>query len=174
MCCDFRLLGPLLGLTLALALSGPGRADETYRWVDKDGVVHFTDNPMELPEPQRSQVLRKLEAERARQKAAREANPGAYEPIPPEAREERIPPQPPPQSTPAPTPEPPPADPADAQTEKPGREQWQARLKAARERVEELERLCVEITEQQQSANQQFLMFGRPGAQAEAAQALEA
>jgi len=34
---------------------------DTYKWVDKKGVVHFTDNPDELPEPQRSQVLRELE-----------------------------------------------------------------------------------------------------------------
>ena len=62
-----RLTGiGLVGL-LALAPIGGVRA-ESYRWVDEDGVVHYTDDPYQLPEPQRSKVIEKLEKEGAAEK----------------------------------------------------------------------------------------------------------
>lgn len=32
---------------LVLALAGPAAAQQVYKWVDKDGTVHFTDSPPE-------------------------------------------------------------------------------------------------------------------------------
>lgn len=47
-------------LLLCLALTGAGQlgAAEFYRWVDQNGVVHFTDNLHNIPEKQRSTATR--------------------------------------------------------------------------------------------------------------------
>ena len=62
----FFILGlPFLG-------SGPASAAEFYRWVDQNGVVHFTDNMHNIPEKQRGTANR-IEAKE---------NPRAAEPAP--------------------------------------------------------------------------------------------
>jgi len=174
-----------------LAGSGLARA-ESYQWTDKDGTVHFTDDPSQLPEPMRTQVLQRLEAERQKARGPAGAAPGRYDPIPPEARAERLPPAPvggapgrsgaeaPPPPEAAPAGAPPDGGSAAAPGEEPaapaaaqGKEYWRGRLTAARQRVSELKQQCADLEARQQASSTQFLLFGHTAAQADGAQALE-
>ena len=48
-------LGVFIALFIFLALGGPCYAD-FYKWVDKDGVVHITDDIMKVPEGLRGKL----------------------------------------------------------------------------------------------------------------------
>ena len=47
-----------LTLGLSILLGGVLSAAEYYRWIDQNGVIHFTDNLHDVPERQRSNVGR--------------------------------------------------------------------------------------------------------------------
>ncbi|MGH7825963.1 MAG: TIGR02281 family clan AA aspartic protease [Candidatus Binatia bacterium] len=51
-------LPKILRLCLLLALTGQSHAGDFYRWVDQNGVVHFTDNLHNIPEKQRQTATR--------------------------------------------------------------------------------------------------------------------
>jgi len=162
-----RLL--LVGALLAPA----GTRAESYKWVDEDGVVHFTDNPYDLPEPQRSKVLRELEKEREAQKEKRSSE---HPPLPPGARQER----PPPSRDVSPSPKAGSAEgrKANEESEAAGEQQpasqrdhWRNKIKTAREKAAGLEEKCKQLESERDQANRNALVFARPGARAKARQA---
>ena len=164
-----------LAMTFSWALVNLAKAD-IYKWVDKKGVVHFTDNPDELPEPQRSKVLKELEQQEKKRKKSLEANPGqqsqGYKPIPPEARQERIPPQKQadenaqvlhsntssgnaaaPEKTNK-------VDP----TNKEQRKMWKDKAALARKKVDDLEKECQKLRSARDESSRKGLIFGTPNA----------
>ncbi len=168
-----RLLAGWLVLAAAAALLGgtrTGRAGELYRWVDKQGTVHFTDRPEDLPEPMRSKVLeeiqRREEAAQKKQNAAPSS--GTATPSPPPAETERLPiaPAPPIQDT-----SPPPADVGkfpmpQAEPEEPDRaalrEQWKKLADDARALVQKLEADCQRLEAEKDAAWNSFQVLVRP------------
>jgi clan AA aspartic protease (TIGR02281 family) len=48
----------LFGVCLSLLLAGQLDAAEFYRWVDQNGIIHFTDNLHNIPEKQRHTASR--------------------------------------------------------------------------------------------------------------------
>lgn len=168
-----RLIGIALAGLLASAPVGGVRA-ESYRWVDDDGVVHYTDDPYQLPEPQRSKVLEKLEKERAAEKERSGARPGHdrsgptewHQPLPEGARQERLPAAPGIEDEAA-------AEEAAATEAEPdaaadgrqGAEQaWRKKAARARERVAELENRCAELERERDLLRRKALIFATPGA----------
>jgi hypothetical protein len=146
---------PIVGVTLLFLSLSPARA-EVYKWVDRKGTVHYTDDPDQLPEPRRSQVLReleeKLQKERERRKQLRQQ--GIHVPT------ERLPPPPPPR---------PPvtrSHPAKDRLERrqKSREKWQALSQKARDRVTELEKKCEELRTKRDLNSRDRLTHARPGA----------
>ncbi|RMD61781.1 DUF4124 domain-containing protein, partial [Candidatus Parcubacteria bacterium] len=74
-----------IGLCVGVLLSAAAYAQQVYRWVDKKGVVHFTDDPEKLPEPKRSEALRNLKVRTGTKRHATSfsrqessASPGTY------------------------------------------------------------------------------------------------
>jgi aspartyl protease family protein len=53
-----KLVAPLALVLAGVALSNPARGAEFYRWVDDKGIVHFTDNPHNIPEKRRGNAKR--------------------------------------------------------------------------------------------------------------------
>jgi hypothetical protein len=39
------MIARIVASAIALAVAGPSAAQQVYKWVDKDGTVHFTDSP---------------------------------------------------------------------------------------------------------------------------------
>lgn len=39
------MIARIVASAIALAVAGPSVAQQVYKWVDKDGTVHFTDSP---------------------------------------------------------------------------------------------------------------------------------
>lgn len=144
---------PLFAAALVILPHSPGRA-EVYRYVDKKGTVHYTDDPDQLPEPQRSKVLRELEEkikkEQERRRKLREQ--GLEDP------EERLPP----------APEPAPSGPHPAterlKQRKASKKAWEARADKARELVATLEKKCEELKTERDINNRDRLTGARPGA----------
>jgi hypothetical protein len=162
-------IGWALAVSLGLALSAlPAAWAQSYKWTDKDGVLHFTDDPYELPEPQRTEVLRQIERERKDKNPNPETD---LPPIPPEARQERLPvddafklrTSPDPGSD---TPAEPPAPPPESQ-----RKFWKAKADRARAQVSELEAKCAEIETKRDEDGRKALIFATPGARAGAQKA---
>ncbi len=166
-----RLTGIGLAGLLALAPVGDVQA-ESYRWVDKDGVVHYTDDPYQLPEPQRSKVLEKLEKERAAEKKRSGGRSGSdrsgptewYQPLPEGARQERLPADPgiddEAAAEEAAEAE---ADPA-ADDRQGAKQAWQKKAARARKRVADLESRCAEIERERDLLRRKALIFATPGA----------
>ncbi|MBN2496086.1 MAG: DUF4124 domain-containing protein [Deltaproteobacteria bacterium] len=144
------LLPTLLALSSLLDLSARAQA---YRWTDSDGVVHFTDNPYELPEPMRSKTLRELERIREEEKKRRQET---GEPVqPPQPKREQIADSPPSRPRLPPGPEVKKLRPQDKQ-------RWKNRMRKARDAVSNLERRCAELEGGLLQARRQQLLFGRP------------
>ena len=163
-----RICTPILATALAIALGLPASSQATsYKYTDKDGVVHFTDNPYDLPEPQRSNILRELH-----KKEAPKTNPsaGKLPPIPPGARLERLPTNEGADRSGA--------DPLDqigardnlgsdrapTTADESKKENWQTKAQKARERVDGLEGRCKALQSKRDQSNRQALMFAKPGA----------
>jgi len=133
----------LLGLLL-------GAQAQVYKWVDKQGTAHFTDNPDELPEPQRSEALRKIEEKLKKKKTTPEPTQPAIPPT------ERLPP-----------------DPGISGSEMTGpdrstkrrqkKELWQSKVSAARSNVAALEKRCKQLESEAQKSGRDSLIFARPG-----------
>jgi uncharacterized protein DUF4124 len=165
----WRLIGAIfLGLLFA---AGPALA-EIYQWVDKNGTTHFTDNPDELPEPQRSDVLRQirekeLKKEEERRKAGKvpekvfKKKPRRYpqhDPIPPDTKV-----------------------PADVDSKKSGsaeniinpnsRSAWQDKMQKARKLVADLEIRCKKLESERDTNNRAGLIFATPAARQKAQEA---
>ncbi len=70
----------LIGLFI---LTGTAFGQEVYRWRDEKGVVHFTDDPTQIPEKYRSQVQQK-----APSKESTPPQPISPRPVKPPARNE--------------------------------------------------------------------------------------
>jgi len=45
-----------LSAWLPLIIISPVKSEEVYKWVDENGIVHFTDSPMAIPSEYRDQV----------------------------------------------------------------------------------------------------------------------
>ncbi len=156
-------------LVVGALLAPPGARAESYKWVDKNGVVHFTDNPFDLPEPQRSKVLRELEKERQEQDKNNEKNEKKPGPLPPGAREERLPPGR--DVAPSPKAENGEGRKVSGETKTTGeqhpesqRDYWRNKLKTAREKVAGLEETCAQKEAERDQENRNALVFARPGA----------
>ncbi|NMB76632.1 MAG: DUF4124 domain-containing protein [Myxococcales bacterium] len=156
---------------MAAALLGgtrTGRAGELYRWVDKQGTVHFTDRPEDLPEPMRSKVLEEIQRreEAAQKKQNASPSSGTATPSPPPGETERLPiaPAPPIQDTPPPTPSLPPA--AQAEPGEPDRaalrEQWKKLADEARATIQNLEADCRRLEAEKDAAWNSFQVLVRP------------
>lgn len=144
----------IFGAALVILLQSPGRAD-VYKYVDKKGTVHYTDNPDKLPEPQRSKVLRELEEKIKKEQERRRRLKEQGLEVP----DERLPPPPPPRLDNRPHPATNRLD-----KRKAARKTWEERGKKARERVANLEEKCAELkTERDHNATDR-LTFSRPGA----------
>jgi len=159
----WRLIGAIfMGLLFA---AGPARA-EIYQWVDKNGTTHFTDNPDELPEPQRSNVLRQIrEEERKKQEERKKAGK-----VPESVYKEK--PRRYPQHDPIP---PDPKKPAAVDSKKSTPEQeaimnpnskpaWRGKMKEARKLVAELEVKCKKHESERDKNKRAGLIFATPAA----------
>lgn len=144
---------------------------ESYKYTDKNGVVHFTDDPYALPEPQRSKVLRRLEQERAEQEKRRqqglEKPPQVREKLPvghiganPKGGKGRADPPKTGRTT---------TDPTSASQ----REQWKTKMANARKRVNSLREECDKLRTTRNDNKRKSLIFATPGARAEANKAAD-
>jgi hypothetical protein len=168
------IIGLLAGL---LVVCPPSNGAETYRWVDKNGVIHFTDDPEELPEPQRTRVLRELERqeqERQEKERLETLHRSAPPPAPAPETEPGTPEQPsvPDERLPAePAAEEPPAPPAPSvfpgtqrlEARKQSELRWREKAKQARDTVATLEAQCKKLEAQRDQARNASLTLGRPG-----------
>lgn len=163
-----RVFSLLVSLVFGLALAAvkPVCAGELYRWVDKQGTVHFTDRPEDLPEPMRSKVLEEI---RRREEAAREkartspsGTPDVPSPSPTENERLPIAPAPPIQDAPPPaTPSLPPAAQAEPDR-KELREQWKKLADEARAAVQRLQADCQRLESERNAAWNSFQVLVRP------------
>ncbi len=173
-----RLGLQILSLVCLLALASLAKA-ETYTWTDKNGGIHFTDNPYELPEPQRSRALKQQEENRKRTERERKATPqtGArrdndgrkirhesYRP-PDKQRDtveqtrdsgERLP-----------------GGPKVAPLNENKKKRWKARATKARNKTAQLQAKCQSLENSRDTNQRQHLLFGRPGALADSNKAAE-
>lgn len=143
-----------LGAALVVLPPSPGRA-EVYKYVDKQGTVHYTDDPDQLPEPQRSKVLQELEEKiRKEEERRRKLKEQGIE-VP----DERLPPAPPP-------PQPSRPHPATDRLKqrKAAKKAWKERGRKARELVAELEEKCAQLQKERDRNKTDSLTFARPGA----------
>jgi hypothetical protein len=172
-----RICALILATALAIAFGLPATSQATsYKYTDKDGLVHFTDNPYDLPEPQRSEVLRKLH-----KKEVPKSDPstGSLPPIPPGARLERLPTAGGNNRSGA--------DPLDqispndnlgndstpTRLDESSKESWELKAQKARERVDGLEVRCKAHESKRDQSNRQALMFAKPGARGSSKTAAE-
>jgi hypothetical protein len=139
---------------LVILPHAPGHA-EVYKYVDKKGRVHYTDNPDQLPEPERSRVLRELEEKIKKEQERRRKLKEQGIQVP----DERLPPPRPPQPPPGP-------HPATDRLEQrhAARKAWEARAQKARARVTKLEEKCAELKTERDRSRRDSLTFSRPGA----------
>lgn len=143
----------LCGAALVCLLHSPGRA-EVYKYVDKKGTVHYTDDPDQLPEPQRSKVLQELEEKIKKEQERRRKLKEQGIKVP----DERLPPPPPPRpNRPHPATE-------RLKQQKAKRKVWEERGQKARDQVAELEEKCAELKEERDRNKTDSLTFSRPGA----------
>jgi len=64
---------------LAAALTLSASAADIYQWRDKAGIVHFTDDPMQVPAEKRADAIRELEPVAVRQSGPDRAGRAAWE-----------------------------------------------------------------------------------------------
>jgi hypothetical protein len=148
------VVAALIGSVLLFwAAPEPARA-EIYKWVDKKGRVHYTDNPDQLPEPQRSKVLRELEEKLRKERERREKLRKQGIEVP----EERLPPPPPPPDN-----RPHPATNRLEQRQA-DKKKWKALGKQARDQVALLENKCKELQNERDRDSRDSLTHARPGA----------
>lgn len=140
---------------LFFLLPAPARS-QVYKWVDKQGRAHYTDDPDQLPEPQRTKVLNELEEKIKKERERREKLREQGIDVP----DERLPPPP------APRPQEQRAHPATDRLNQrqAAKEKWSTMGKRARERVESLEEKCTELKAERDRNNQDRLTMSRPGA----------
>jgi len=147
----FTLL--VFGAALIILPPSPGRA-EVYKYVDKKGTTHYTDDPDQLPEPQRSKVLQELEEKiKKEQERRRKLKEQGIE-VP----RERLPP------APRPVPSGPHPSAKRLESRKASKAAWEAKAEKARERVLKLEKKCAELETARDQSNRDRLTGARPGA----------
>ncbi|MBW1811131.1 MAG: DUF4124 domain-containing protein [Deltaproteobacteria bacterium] len=161
-----RLIGAVFICLLFAA--GLSRA-EIYKWVDKDGTSHFTDDPYELPEPQRSNVLRKIREEES--KKQEELRKAGKMPAPVFKKKPRRYPQ----HDPIP---PAPKKPAsgEAISNPSSKKFWRDKMQKARKLVADLEQKCKKHENDRDQNRRAGLIFAQPAARQkvqEASAALE-
>lgn len=140
-----------IGAALLILPHSPGRA-EVYKYIDKKGNVHYTDNPDMLPEPQRSKVLKELEEQIKKEQERRLKEPGIegpHERLP--SRTHRVEKHP---NTAT----------KRLKQRKASRKTWKQRGEKAREKVAELEKKCAELKTERDRSNTDRLTFSKPGA----------
>ncbi len=161
-------------LLASLALSSEARAQQVYKWTDKKGVTHFTDNPDELPEPMRTKALNEYKPKDRKQQTRKSSGPARRGRRPYGGRSgnlvgrphERIP-----------------AGPADnggpleggTQTQAPigssgsdAKAAWKDKMSAARKLVADLEARCKNTQRERDSKARARLTLGRPMDRAQA------
>jgi hypothetical protein len=155
-----KRLSLILSTVLAVALldtSSP-RA-EVYKWVDKKGTVHYTDDPDQLPEPMRSKVLRQLE-EKLNRRKKQEKRPGRRrrrDGLP----NEKLPPPPDSSRSESPRTDEPDAFDEAAELAK-QRKDWSSRATRAREQVSRIEKECEELRSKRDQSKRDALILARP------------
>ena len=146
--------------TMLILFSGmPAFAQgRVYRWVDKRGVVHYTDDPEQLPEPQRSEALRKLDASQFKKKSS-SANSSSQGRALPRPGQRKLPAGPADNGNPLPATETLELD-RGQQTPLPDpRENWKRILGDARSRIGKLEQECQRHQQQRDLSRRQALIL---------------
>jgi exonuclease VII small subunit len=157
----------VLAAFFCLAVPHRSRA-EVYQWVDKNGVVHMTDNPMELPEPQRTQVLRTLDKKQDEPSLPKRHK--NYPPLPQGARQERLPMDRFPEEGKTLTREEDLAKEAETPTK---RKRWENLMKQARKQVEHLKQQCQHLESEFNLNRRRSLITAQPGAGQAASRTLD-
>lgn len=164
----------LLPCAAALVLLLPATSwSEVYKWVDKNGTTHFTDDPDQLPEPMRSRALEKLrkkmekkqeEKQRRRDELPRETLPSSPErdTLPSAHRRENTGSS----SRPARRP----SSGTKGTRTKLSKKLWTQRVEQARQRVENLEAQCDKLQSEKNSSGRNALIYARPGDRKKAAE----
>jgi hypothetical protein len=157
-----------------MAWGNQAHAQQLYKWTDKKGVVHLTDNPDELPEPMRTKALKDYKPKERKQQtpkthgAARRGprTHGLQSQDPVDLPHERIPP--------GPTDSGGPLD-SKTQTEAPtggsrsdSKAAWGAKMSAARKLVADLEARCKNARSEHDRSSRAKLTLGRPMDRAQA------
>lgn len=182
----WKALLPALATSFLILGTPPAPRAEVYKWVDKNGVTHFTDDPDQLPEPMRSRALEKLRQEQEKEKKKRDSS-RRRDDLP----NETLPPPPGktnttgsgPQdtlsntTTPPPSPSPPPArspGAGSARARDKARKKWETRVEKARQRVEGLETRCKDLETKKDRSGRNALIYARPGDRKQANQSRKA
>jgi len=174
----------VLVVAVSFLLTGHPRASraEVYKWVDKNGVTHYTDDPDQLPEPMRSKAIEKLKQKREKEKKKQDT-PRRRDDLP----NETLPPPPGDTSSTGPdsggssasttAPSRPPArkpGPDATSARDKDRKKWKRRVEKARQRVEGLEARCKKIETQKNRSGRDALIYARPGDRQQAVESREA
>jgi hypothetical protein len=159
-------------LAALFALWPADSVSEVYQWTDKKGTVHFTDDPEQLPEPQRSKALRELYEKQEQEKKERKSRPktptrlkkspvSSYpnERLPPASKKKR----------PAPTKvvEP------ERTSQKSEKEIWQEKADRARKEVQDLSEKCKRLETLRDQSSRNSLVYARPGDRQKHQQAIQ-
>lgn len=158
-----RLVRLLVTLLIMFDTAPVVAQEQVYRWVDKRGVIHYTDDPEQLPEPQRSEALRKLDTSRYRKKpaATKSAPAGSSLPRP---GQRQLPPGPADKGNPLPATESLELDNSGRAQQIDPRDNWKRILATARSRIDQLEKDCRRYQQDRNHSRRQALLFARPGA----------
>ncbi|MBW2700311.1 MAG: DUF4124 domain-containing protein [Deltaproteobacteria bacterium] len=173
-----RLGLQILSMVCLLALASLAKA-ETYTWTDKDGGIHFTDNPYELPEPQRSRVLKQQKENRKRAERETKAIPttGARDDNdrrqirhesyrPPDKQRDTV-------KQTRDSGERLPGGPKVSPLNENKKKRWKAKAAKARKKTDRLQSKCHSLENSRDINQRQHLLFGRPGALADSNKAAE-
>jgi Domain of unknown function (DUF4124) len=134
---------------------------QTYQWVDKEGTVHLTDNPAELPEPYRTKALNELKEKRkeTKQKSSPTDDLGTL----PDVSNEKLPQTP--REVPAISAPDTPVAPYRSSLESDNaakKKVWKEKVKQARDEVTNLTALCDSLRSQLGEAMNAKAVFSRP------------
>ena len=141
----------LTALWLGVLCPSSGHA-EVYKWIDKRGTVHYTDDPEQLPEPYRSQALKELGERLKKQQEEPQPNPGAAPPAPAAAP-----------ATPAPSTQEQLQGLTDSlQRVEAAKRSWQQKAALARQNVTQLEQECAKLRTKRDLAQRNSLNYARP------------
>lgn len=132
---------------------------QQYQWTDKNGTVHFTDDPERIPPAHRKRNLPPTPKQSpAGSTSSRRSKVHAEIP----GSEEKLPPQGSPISSEEKSPSGQPQEKNDTLTLESGKKAWRAELIRARKELAEIEQECKNHTRQRDINQQKSLLYARP------------